>query len=157
MEITSKDSSSMALKRHVDEITSSINGLDQAEQESAMKLVKYLERKRRKQDRVERKAMYIEQNLKKIEEYNENPEEYVKKRERAKYAFCVCKNIRGEKCEHSMCRKCCKEKIERTGEIEELECRGHKLKSKKLRECEKQLNDKEQSNEAAIITTTVVH
>lgn len=142
LELTSKDSSSTALKRHVDEITSNINDLEQAEQETALKLVKHLERKRRKQDRIEKKAKYIQENLKKINEYNENPEKYMMKREKAKYTLCeVCKNPRGENCEFKMCRKCCKEKIHG----EELECKGHKLKSRKL--------DNEKPNETQIKTT----
>merc|ERR1739836_221574 len=99
-----------------------------------MNLLKHLERKRRKQDRIEKKAKYIEENLMKIKAYNENPEEYLKKREKMKYTLCdVCKNPRGENCEYKLCRKCCEEKIH----TEEIQCKGHNLKSKKLREEQK--------------------
>ncbi len=97
-EIGPSELTSSALKRHVEEIAGNIGEMSANEQESAMKLVKVLERKRRKQDRMERKAKYIEENLKKIKAYNDDPEGYLKKKEKMKYELCVCKNPMGAEC-----------------------------------------------------------
>ena len=106
-QLIASDSSSTALKRHADEITNNIEKMDKTEQESAMKLVKHLERKRRKQDRIEKKTKYIEENLKKIPAYIANPEEYLKKRNQMKYTLCeTCKNPRGENCKKLFLGKC---------------------------------------------------
>ena len=121
-ELISLDSSSVAIKRHVDEITNNINenNINKSDQESAMKVVKLLERKRRKHERIERKQRYIENNLKRIskeagEEFTAAP---IKK---TKYVYCGnCKNPKSENCEHNLCRKCCKDKVF----TEKIECKG---------------------------------
>ncbi len=97
-EIGPGELTSSALKRHVDEIAGNMGEMNASEQEGAMRLVKVLERKRRKQDRVERKAKYIEENLKKIKAYNDDPEGYLKKKEKMKYELCICKNPMGAEC-----------------------------------------------------------
>lgn len=84
----------------MEEITNNINDLDSNEQDSAMRMVKHLERKRRKQERIEKKQNYIENNLKNIKEYNDDPQGYLLKRHKMKYVLCdQCKNPRGENCE----------------------------------------------------------
>jgi hypothetical protein len=120
VELISSDSSSQAIKRHVDQITTNLNEnniIDKDEQATAMKLVKLLERKRRKNERLERKQRYVENCAKKLD--NESGQSAAVKK--TKYVECAtCKNPRGESCEHNLCRKCCKEKVF----TEHIECKG---------------------------------
>lgn len=113
--ISEDASSPNALKRHIDELTSSLNeSLDREKKESVLKCAKIIERKKRKLEKIERKAKYNEENE-------------VRKQEnrRDKYASCgLCKNPKGEKCEFSLCRKCCKNKVF----TEMIDCKGHQLK-----------------------------
>ena len=110
-----EDSNSTSIKRHLEELQSSINeSTDKIEQETARKLAKLLERKRRKTERIEKKLKYIERN-----QSNKDGDIQVKK---SKYINCNnCKNPKGDSCEHSLCRKCCKEKVF----TEEIECKGN--------------------------------
>ena len=74
--------------------------MDSSEQDSAMKMIKHLDRKRRKQERIEKKQKYIENNLKNIKEYSEDPQAYLLKRQKMKYILCEnCRNPRGDNCE----------------------------------------------------------
>lgn len=109
-------SSPNALKRHIEELTSSLNeNLDKEEKESVLKCAKIIERKKRKLEKIERKAKYMEE-----QESRKND-----KNKKDKYANCgLCKNPKGEKCEFELCRKCCKNKVF----TELIGCKGHQLK-----------------------------
>ena len=109
----SDDLSSENIKKKVEELNSSIN--DKAsvlEQESTRKLVKLLERKRRKHERIERKLKHIPTTTDGITEAQ------VKK---DKYVYCLtCKNPKSKNCDYDLCRACCKDKIWN----QKLECKG---------------------------------
>lgn len=113
-ETISNDSSSQSIKRHLDEITKAIDydATNNQEQENARKLVKLLERKRRKTAKLERKQKYAQ----------ETSESEPK---RPKYINCsACKNPRSDNCDWQLCRSCCKNKVF----SDEVECKGHCLK-----------------------------
>ena len=113
------DSSSSIIKRHLDEINKTIDydNKDDPNQETALKLVKLLERKRRKTAKIERKKRYIEKLSSKESE--------IDSAKTLKYINCnQCKNPQSCNCEWKLCRKCCKEKIF----TEKIECKGHGLK-----------------------------
>lgn len=118
----SSDSSSQVIKRHLDEIHKKIDydNEQDLEQEQSKKLVKMLERKRRKTLKIERKQRYVERVVKDSGEIVE--------RKIAKYVDCSqCKNPRGGNCDWLLCRMCCKNKVF----TEEIECKGHQLKFRK--------------------------
>ena len=108
------------LLRHLDEINKTIDYEQESntEQEKARKLVKLLERKRRKTAKIERKQRYIEKLIK--DKGSEAP--FIKE---TKYINCSnCKNPRNDKCSFLLCRMCCKQKIF----TEQKDCIGHGLK-----------------------------
>ena len=107
--------------RHLDEISKTINYEQEnsAEQMKTRRLVKILERKRRKTAKIERKQRYIEKLIKE----NGNDEKLNPKE--SKYINCSnCKNPRNNNCNWGLCRMCCKDKVF----ADEQECKGHKLK-----------------------------
>jgi tRNA-dihydrouridine synthase 1 len=74
--------------------------------EVARKLSKIIERKKRKQERIDRKLKYNDLG---------------NKQKTTKYVNCDnCKNPRGETCSFNLCRKCCKDKVWN----EQKECKG---------------------------------
>ena len=76
--------------------------------EIARKLSKLIERKKRKQERIERKLKH-------------NSADLGHNQKKAKYVNCDhCKNPRGETCSFNLCRKCCKDKVWN----EQKECKG---------------------------------
>jgi len=116
------DSSSTIIKQHLDEINKTIDydNKDDPSQETALKLVKLLERKRRKTAKIERKKRLTEKLD--VKDKDDLDSTNVKQ---PKYINCnQCKNPQSCNCEWKLCRKCCKEKIF----SEKIECKGHGLK-----------------------------
>ena len=120
--VISQDASSAGIKRQLTEISTSLTeeGLDKGEEETTRNLIKVLERKRRKREKIERKENY--QKLRKQKNLGEiDQEETVDKVKKPKYLNCErCKNPKSENCEHSLCRKCCKDKVF----TEKVDCKG---------------------------------
>ena len=105
----SSDLNSDGIKKKVEELNNSISDkISVLEQESTRKLVKLLERKRRKHERIERK-------LKNLPIDNDG---HIKK---TKYVYCAsCKNPKSANCDYNLCRKCCKDKVWN----QQIECKG---------------------------------
>lgn len=105
-----------ALKRHIDELTLSLNeNLEKEEKDSVLKFAKIIERKKRKLEKIERKNKSLEEEEARKQENKRN-----------KYSLCggQCKNPKGEKCEFKLCRKCCKDKVF----TDKIDCKGHQIK-----------------------------
>ena len=113
-------SSSDGLSMKLDEISGSksLSMLSEKEQHtSILKIAKILERKRRKNERLERKIKYRDSCRQKAAEKNglaavvSDVKSCVASGKRV-YVYCTkCKNPRGETCEYGMCRKCCRDKV----------------------------------------------
>ena len=107
--------SSEEARKHLEEVTSTLND-DSVNEEGkavAVKLVKLLDRKRRKLERIERKMAYRAKTA----------NQPVVPRP-LRYVFCkTCKNPKGQNCEYELCRMCCKEKVFTEG----IECKGKKI------------------------------
>jgi len=114
-----------AIKLHLDEMRKNINyhasslntnDPDQVDQSTQQKIAKLLERKKRKQERIERKQAYTKKHL--------NDPVITKK---PKYVDCAgCKNPSGTNCDSKMCRGCCRDYVYKNG----LKCDSHKFTSK---------------------------
>ncbi len=107
------DTSSDAIKKKVEELSKTISEKNDAlEQEATRKLVKLLERKRRKHERIERKLKHLPTTKDGIS---------TAKIKKEKYVYCqTCKNPKSANCDWNLCRSCCKEKIW----TQKIECKG---------------------------------
>jgi hypothetical protein len=110
------DTNSSIIKSQVDEMSKRIEAEEEQnekDKDTAKKLIKLLDRKRRKFERIEKKQKFIE----KLKEENREKSNIMKVR----YVICKsCKNPKSGNCQFELCRKCCKEKVF----TEELECKG---------------------------------
>ena len=116
-QVISFESSSVEIKKRLSEIGASLEeSLNKEEEENTLGLMKILDRKRRKRERVERKENYL-----KMQKMKNQESEEVEKIKKPKYVSCgKCKNPKSENCEHSLCRKCCKDKVF----IDQVDCKG---------------------------------
>jgi len=121
-ELITKQSVSVAstseIKKHLNDINSSLNDadIDDGEKSESLKLARLLDRKKRKLERIERKAVR-----------KSTPRTTMKTR----YINCTrCKNPKSHNCEHNLCRMCCKDKVF----IEKIECKGHGLRARNTSE-----------------------
>jgi hypothetical protein len=129
------------IAKKLNELTNSHQLLDEDKEKSMLKIAKILERKRRKHERLERKAK-AQGDLQSI-----GGEPPMKQQRIAKYLLCeVCKNPRGASCEYSLCKTCCKNKVH----TELIECKGHGLRSKKSDQSENVPTD--QTQQESILT-----
>ena len=109
------DTSSNGIKKKVEELSKTISEKNDAiEQEATRKLVKLLERKRRKHERIERK-------LKNFHPTTTNDGVNVSRIKNTKYVYCeTCKNPKSANCDWNLCRSCCKDKVW----TQKIECKG---------------------------------
>ena len=113
----SEDVSAEGIRKKVDELNNAMlnDKISELDQESTRKLVKLLERKRRKHERIERKLKHTSPV---VEDLGVNSTPYIKK---TKYTYCgSCKNPKSANCDFSLCRSCCKDKVW----TEKVECKG---------------------------------
>ena len=107
------DTSSVGIKKKVEELSKTISEKNDAlEQEATRKLVKLLERKRRKHERIERKLKHLPTTTDGLS---------TTKIKKEKYVYCqTCKNPKSANCDWNLCRSCCKDKIW----TQKIECKG---------------------------------
>lgn len=107
---------SQEAKKHLDEISSTLadENVSEEQKAAAIKLVKLLDRKKRKLERIERKMAYRAKTAAQQQLQPAVPRPL-------RYVFCkTCKNPKGKNCSFELCRMCCKEKVF----TQNVECKG---------------------------------
>ena len=131
---SSPPSISTSIKRQIHELTGDLD-VNQEPDDKTKKMVKLLERKRRKLEKCERKQRQLEQLIEREKGSDGQSETTTTSDDRlriqqlilnnkkpTKYVLCSnCKNPRGENCSFSLCRSCCKEKVF----TDQVDCKGN--------------------------------